>query len=381
MFDGKAVRTEIRRTNGSGETTVADVTIAPVRNGEGRITQYVAFIQDVTERVQAQETLRRAHARTEQLLTAISSILIGLDQDDRVTDWNTTAENAFGIKVADALGRPLVECAIGWDARVVSRYICQARAWNRPVNPPELRYQRPDGTEGVLGLVVNPIKCESDVASGVLIVGADITQRKHLEHQLAQAQKLESIGQLAAGIAHEINTPTQFVGDNTRFLQTAFSDLHTLLEQYERLHEAAQRGPVAAGLLAEVDAARQAADLEYLCSEIPQAITQSLEGIARVSNIVRAMKDFSHPGDQEKQTVDLNKAIESTATVARNEWKYVADLETDFDPDLPAVSCWVADFNQVILNMIVNAAHAIRDVVGDDGGREGAHHASHVPRR
>ena len=366
LLEGHYVRTEIRRTNGEGKTTVADITIAPVRNGGGEPIQYVAFMQDITERMQAQETLRRAHARTEQLLTAISSILIGLDADERITDWNATAERAFGIKTPDVLGRRLIDCEIGWDADVVDAHVQQARMSNAPVNPPELHYQRPDGTEGVLGLVMNPLSCDSDAAGGVLIVGADITQRKHLEHQLAQAQKLESIGQLAAGIAHEINTPTQFVGDNTRFLQTAFSDLHELLGHYEALFAAAKGGAIDAALLTGIEAAREAADLEYLCDEIPQAITQSLEGIARVTNIVRAMKDFSHPGGREKQTVDLNKAIESTATVARNEWKYVADLVTDLDPDLPAVSCWVADFNQVILNMIVNAAHAIRDVVGED---------------
>ena len=218
---------------------------------------------------------------------------------------------------------------------------------------------------------MNPIKCDSELANGVLIVGADITQRKHLENQLAQAQKLESIGQLAAGIAHEINTPTQFVGDNTRFLQTAFADVQELLEQYEKLLAAARNGTVGAAHIAGIEAAKEAADLDYLCQEIPQAITQSLEGIARVANIVRAMKDFSHPGGQEKQVVDLNKAIASTATVARNEWKYVAELVTDFDAALPPVACWVADFNQVVLNMVVNAAHAIRDVVGEGASEKG----------
>ena len=120
-----------------------------------------------------------------------------------------------------------------------------------------------------------------------------------------------------------------------------------------------------------MEAAAESADLEYLLDEIPNAIAQSLEGVGRVAAIVRAMKEFSHPGTAHKTAVDLNRAIESTATVARNEWKYVADLVTDFDPDLPPVPCLPGELNQVFLNIIVNAAHAIGDVVGDGAGGKG----------
>jgi signal transduction histidine kinase len=120
-----------------------------------------------------------------------------------------------------------------------------------------------------------------------------------------------------------------------------------------------------------VEDAEKAADLAYLAEEIPKAITQSLEGVGRVSDIVRAMKDFSHPGASGKEAIDLSKAIESTVTVARNEWKYVADMVTDFDPALPPVPCLVGEFNQVILNIVVNAAHAIADVIGDHTDKRG----------
>jgi signal transduction histidine kinase len=199
----------------------------------------------------------------------------------------------------------------------------------------------------------------------------DTTDRKQLEARLALAQKMESIGQLAAGIAHEINTPAQYVSDNICFLHDAFHDLEKLLGNYARLLDANKAGTIPLALLAEIDAITAAADLSYLMTEIPQAIQQSQQGIERVTKIVRAMKEFSHPSVEEKSETDLNRAVETTITVARNEWKYVAELVTDFDPTLPPVRCLPGEFNQVILNLIVNAAHAIADVVGNDGNNKG----------
>ena len=206
---------------------------------------------------------------------------------------------------------------------------------------------------------------------GFIIIGADITDRKALMNQLNQSQKLKSIGQLAAGIAHEINTPTQYVGDNIRFLQEAFDDMNLVLESYSRLLSAVKARNTTAELIQDIDRCLDDADLSYLADEIPVAIEHTLEGVDRISKIVRAMKEFSHPGREEKIPTDLNKAIESTITVARNEWKYVAEMETDFDGSLPAVPCMPGEFNQVILNMIINAAHAISEVAGHEQGRMG----------
>jgi PAS domain S-box-containing protein len=200
---------------------------------------------------------------------------------------------------------------------------------------------------------------------------ADITERKFLRDQLLQAQKLESIGQLAAGIAHEINTPAQYIGSNVLFLKDAFQDLKSLLANYERLLTAAQGNTLSGEALEEVSAAVEHADLGYLFEEIPKAIEQTLEGVTRVSTLVGAMKEFSQPGTKEKMPLDLNHAIESTIAVASNEWKNVANLETEFDPSLPLVSCLPGEFNQVILNLILNAAHAIADVVGKGGSEKG----------
>jgi signal transduction histidine kinase len=320
---------------------------------------------------QSQERYREAHDETERLLAALSSILIEINERDQVTRWNAVAETTLGSAVHPTIGQSLLDCSALLDRPAVAAGIARCRAAGIPVRLDDLRYVRPDGRPGFLGLTLHPAKDGEHNAGRVLILGQDISERRQLECQLAQAQKLESIGQLAAGIAHEINTPTQFVGDNTRFLQDAFTALRTLLSKYGALLAAAQDAPVNPNAIAEVEQAIKALELDYLLEEIPKAIAQSLEGVDRVAKIVRAMKDFSHPDSSEREETDLNHAVENTVTVARNEWKYVADVQLDLQPDLPPVMCLPGEINQVILNILVNAAHAIADVVGDGAGGKG----------
>jgi signal transduction histidine kinase len=187
------------------------------------------------------------------------------------------------------------------------------------------------------------------------------------ESQLAQAQKLESIGQLAAGVAHEINTPIQYVGDNFRFVSDSFLQISRVLAQYARLLESVRETESLSDLVAEVEQTIADTDLAYLLEEIPQAIGQCNEGIERVAHIVKAMKEFSHPGSHRMKPVDLNYAIESTLTVCRNEWKYVAEMVTDLDPALSPVRCLAGELKQVILNLVINAAHAIAEAKKADG--------------
>jgi len=204
-------------------------------------------------------------------------------------------------------------------------------------------------------------------------VGAhtDGTARALLESRPAQSQRLESIGQLAAGIAHEINTPTQYVADNTRFLQENFNSLLQALECSRDLLRTSGEPRSWSERANAMDDLAQRLDLEYIQSEIPKAIMQSLEGIERISTIIRAMRDFSHADSGTMESADLNSAIRSTVTVCRNRWKYVADLEMALDSDLPKVPVLLNEFNQVVLNLVVNAADAIADSVRSNSGHKG----------
>ena len=188
---------------------------------------------------------------------------------------------------------------------------------------------------------------------------AEDKEKERLQSQLLHTQKLESVGQLAAGIAHEINTPTQFISTNIDFMDEAATDITSLIKQIQEI--AASAPPETSKA---IQTALEDADWEFLESEFPQAISESRDGVHRVSSIVRAMKEFSHPGSKEKESQSLNKIIETTITVSRNEWKYVAYMETDLDPELPNVPLLADEMGQVILNMLVNAAHAIGDKLG-----------------
>ncbi|MEI9936164.1 MAG: ATP-binding protein [Pseudomonadota bacterium] len=200
-------------------------------------------------------------------------------------------------------------------------------------------------------------------------LGQALAQLRGTQAKLIQAQKLEAIGQLAAGIAHEVNTPTQYVSDNTAFAQKGVAGLITALQAAVAVVQAAKEGRVDAELIAVADAAVAKAKVPYLVKQLPRALEQSREGLERIASIVRAMKEFSHPSGSEKKPVNLREAIETTIAVARNEWKYVAEVELDMEAGLPLVPALRNEFNQVILNLIVNAAHAIGDVTG--GGSQG----------
>ncbi|HIP40326.1 MAG TPA: PAS domain S-box protein [Desulfocapsa sulfexigens] len=191
-------------------------------------------------------------------------------------------------------------------------------------------------------------------------ISADRAKDK-MQTQLLHAQKLESVGQLAAGIAHEINTPTQFIGTNIDFMAEAIQDISDFIEEVQKIADSA---PQEIG--DRMRDALEKVDWEYLAEELPCAISQSQDGVKRVTSIVLAMKEFSHPSSREKVPQDLNHIIETTVTVARNEWKYVADMELDLDPNLPQIPLLTDEMGQVILNMLVNGAHAIAEKLGDN---------------
>jgi PAS domain S-box-containing protein len=349
-----------------GKKLVVRTVKTPVRDRDGNVVGILGIFWDVTERSRAEEQLRLQGAALE----AAANAIVITDRRGRITWVNQAFTELTGYSEEEALGQTPRLLKSGKHNEEFYRNlwhtVLSGQVWHG-----EIINRRKDGSLYTDVMTITPVQNERGEITHFVAIKRDVTQEKILESQLVQAQKMESIGQLAAGIAHEINTPTQFVGDNTRFLQDAFVDLQGLLAKYAVLAECCRTGSVTPEIVADAEAAAKQADLDYLQEEIPRAIAQALEGVERVTKIVRAMKDFSHPGGEGMEAVDLNKAIESTITVARNEWKYVAEVVTDFDPALPLVPCFLGDFNQVILNIIINATHAIADVVGDGATGKG----------
>ncbi len=216
-----------------------------------------------------------------------------------------------------------------------------------------LQYVHQESGQGVFVAIVH------DISSRL----AEEKEKEQLQARLLHTQKLESVGRLAAGIAHEINTPVQYVGTNIDFLDESFSDIFRLVKRFLTLLTKARKIHIDESLLNAIDEELEEIDWEYLADEIPQAISQSKEGVRRVTSIVLAMKEFSHPGSKDKVPIDLNRLIETTITIARNEWKYVSEVKTDLAENLPQVPCLSDEMGQVLLNLLVNAAHAIADTL------------------
>lgn len=193
------------------------------------------------------------------------------------------------------------------------------------------------------------------------------TEAIRLQKEKEQASRFEAIGQLAAGIAHEINTPIQYIGDNVQFIGESFQDVLDLLDRVQTMI----REEGSDDLRNRFSRAAQDADLDFISREIPVAIEQTQEGVGRIKQIIRAMKNFSHPGKKEHAMADLNRCIETTVIISKNEWKYIADLDLDLDEQLPEIPCNPGELNQVFLNLIVNACHAIEDKLAGASGEKG----------
>jgi PAS domain S-box-containing protein len=222
----------------------------------------------------------------------------------------------------------------------------------------------PEGTKLWFSTHMGPLR-DQDRVVVVVIVAQDVTELKRTQVEYAAAQRLASLGTIAAGVAHEVNTPVQFVADSVQFLRDAAQDVFGVLETLQTVCRLVTEGAPPDALAEATKAAaerEEEADLAYLHENVPKAFARCLDGLDRISTIVRSMKEFAHPAQHGMAPVDLNRALQSTLTIARTEYKYVAELETDFG-ELPPVTCHVNDINQVVLNLVVNAAHAIGDIV------------------
>ena len=295
-----------------------------------------------------------------------SDIVFTVNLDFRLTSLNRAGQQFLGYSEEEALQLDLFQLIVPRHREIVVRSRPRLLAGESNLTL-ELDAATKDGRTVTLEVKPRMI-FRGDRPAGVVAIARDITGRDQAEVELRQAQKLESVGRLAAGIAHELNTPIQFVGDNTRFIQDSWKSVALLLAKYRELLGATESGAISPDLLTQLRAAEKDAECGFLLEEIPKALAQSLNGVDRVATIVQAMKEFAHPESREMAAADLNRALASTLTVARNELKFVADVETEFG-DLAPVVCNIGDLNQVFLNLLVNAAHAIGDKEKSSGQR------------
>jgi len=360
----------LRLSHKDGHARHVEINGTAIRTPAGEVESCLFVARPIDDRLRAEQELRSSHRASELFINAVPSILIGTDSAGNITRWNVAAANTFGLSDSEVRGKLFSKCGIQWlrpDMEEEIHTWLKVEKYKRCDN---LGFKRREETR-FLGLTVLRVSDRLGELPGFVITGADITERKALEDQLRQAQKLEAIGQLAAGIAHEINTPTQYVGDNTTFLKESWSSISELISISREIVEGKGNEGAASELISRYRECANRVDLDFLEAEIPRALNQSLEGIQRVSKIVRAMKEFSHPGSDERAPLNINHAIETTITVARNEWKYVAEIEKRLDPTLPEVFCFVGEFNQAVLNLLVNAAQAIAPVVKATPGSKG----------
>ncbi|TIH12877.1 PAS domain S-box protein [Marinifilum sp. JC120] len=310
---------------------------------------------EVAERKKAEMEMRQNRELLRSLLDGISAAFLIIDLEKRIiAETNTIAEIMFGLARGQMVGR---NC----DRIFASQGKYQEEICPKSYETESTRETVIIGNDSHTLPVtrhVLPITIGSRPHLAVILF--DISERKNLERKLEMARKLESIGRLASGIAHEINTPIQYVGNSVHFQKEAFADFLKIHEMDSRILYECRKAGLFPDLLNERDRMAEDEDLGFIVNEIPESCDRAQEGVSRVAGIVQAMKDFSHPGQQKKQPADINNLITTTAAVSRNEWKYFAKIEMQLG-EIPLVKCFQGNINQVLLNMIVNAAHAIKD--------------------
>lgn len=326
-----------------------------------RLFEKAAIKQTELEQIVDQRTLHLKQAReeSERLVQSIDSSLIQIDNDMVIQRWNRGATETFGPGENEAIGQSLEQLPIAWEEPGT---LAQIRSSLNKSESTQLEIQIASDSPQpkMVSLTVYPIR-ENNQSRGLLLIGNDLTEQKIMEQQLRQAQRLESVGQLAAGVAHEINTPMQYLGDNLSYLETKIDKLMDFLQATETVIESESGDDIQAEQLEELRTKAKKMKMKRMYEQMPQAVVDSLDGVKNVSRIVNAMKELSHPGSDQKALVSVNQLLQSAATVSRNEWNYVAELNMELDTRLPEIYGFQGELNQCFLNLIVNAAHAIGD--------------------
>jgi len=370
---GYADQYELRFRHKNGHRIWTMLNATPLRGQDGTYAGAIGMISDISDRVRTEARLRRNEARYRSLVESMHEGLVIARRGGIVTYVNSRFCAMLGRKKSEITGKPLSEFVDDGSKKRLAKMLA---AWAEApdgshAGQEEILWEHVSGRH-IYSLVSPSMYADEEgKAAGFFAVVTDTTERKSLEAQVLHSQKLEAIGQLAAGIAHEINTPAQYVGNNTQFIRGAFEDMLAVIEGARALVAQSKTACPDMADMEGLDKLMQERDVAYLAAEVPSAIAQTLEGVERISTIVRSMKQFAHPGTAAMAPSDLNESMKSTATVSRNEWKYVAELDLDLDPALPLVVCMIGEINQVVLNLIINAAHAIADAKKADPEREG----------
>jgi PAS domain S-box-containing protein len=302
------------------------------------------------------------NAENEKLIAAISSLFIAVDTNGKVFQWNHSSEKFFGIPEAEIKEQLLVDLLMDYiPAKKLDKIIEMGLHSEKSSNNIEIPVHLKKNNDSKLLLAnISPIMDNKGKKFGFLLLAEDITHRKKEQMQRFLSQKLEALGQMAAGIAHEIRSPLQYIGDNGRFLQETFDALmgmcRELKNKIEKIGESGNQIAVE-----ELSQLLYNSDFDFFIEEIPKASEQLVNGVMRVSNIVKSMNEFSYTGNEVDEKSDLNELLKSTLVVAHNRIKKIADLETEYAPDLPHIPCGKGELNQVFLNLLINAADAITE--------------------
>jgi PAS domain S-box-containing protein len=337
----------------------------PVRLGADLHAGGVAV--DITSYSRLEKEQRRTQGKFHQILDAISDLIFVKGPASRLEWANKAFRDAYGMTNEQLQG--MIDAPFSPPDYTQSYVRDDLQVWNsgRTLDIPEEPVTRHDGKVVLCHTVKSPIFDDRGDVMGIVGVSRDMTERKRLELELLQAQKLESVGRLASGIAHEINTPIQFVGDHSAFTARAMDDLMKLVAAYRDFTAKVAASGAFAPELEALKTAEEAADLGYLEETLPRAFGAISDGVSRVAKLVAAMKEFGHPDSGEPAPADINRALRNTIVIAASELKHVADVKTELR-DLPPVACVIGDLNQVFLNLLVNAAHAISDTQRSERG-------------
>jgi PAS domain S-box-containing protein len=330
---------------------------ARLARAEHKVAHLEGVLRDRSnETARINHTLRVSHEFLRGVYRAMPGSLFFVGEGGLVDDANDNLLQLMGVRQEDVIGRPAAALFAGhppsFDAIV-------AGPVNRAAERSERVLRSRDGGGVAVLFSATPVQIPGERRRSVICVALDISERKRIEAELRQAQKLESVGRLAAGVAHEINTPVQFVSDSVQFVRETMSDLCQVIAGQRAVCAAVFAGEPWHDALASVSAFEAEIEIDELLVRVPAALDLARDGLDRVTAIVRSMKMFAHTHRQ-MALANLTDAIRATLIVAASEYKMVADLVLDLG-ELPLVTCHLSDINQVILNLVVNAAHAITD--------------------